>query len=141
MFVSSFLLFFVWLLLFFIIIIIFFYLPWRPTTGHPSSHREHRRICKYVLVNNGLVKYKYSNVNKQSCSQHLKSGLVLNRYKFHRPSVCSFTSCEFFVAGSGQFSSVLVHLLCPLHNTFQVTSASNDNQTNPLNIREGQPYP
>ena len=44
-----------------------------------------------------------------------RSGLVLNRDKFNRPGVCSFTSCEFFVAGLGQFNSILVHLLCLLH--------------------------
>ena len=59
--------------IYFLLFSLFFIcLPWRPTTGHPSSHREHRRICKYVLVNNGLVTYKDSHVNKQSCSQHLK---------------------------------------------------------------------
>ena len=68
-------------------------------------------------------------------------GLVLNRDKYNPLIVCSFTSCEFLVAGSGQFSSGLVHLLFPLHNTFLVTPASNVNQTNPLNIREDQPYP
>ena len=69
-------------------------------------------------------------------------GLVLNRDKYNPPPiVCSFTSCEFLVAGSGQFSSGLVHLLFPLHNTFLVTLASNVNQTNPLNILEDQPYP
>ena len=60
-----------------------------------------------------------------------RSGLVLNRDKFNRPGVCSFTSCEFFVAGFGQFNSILVHLLCLLHNTFQVTYASNASQANP----------
>ena len=68
-------------------------------------------------------------------------GLVLNRDKYNPQIVCSFTSCEFLVAGSGQFSSGLVHFLFPLHNTFFVTSASNVNQTNPFNIREDQPYP
>ena len=68
-------------------------------------------------------------------------GLVLNRDKYNPQIVCSFASCEFLVAGSGQFSSGLVHLLFPLHNTFLVTSASNVNQTNPLNILEDQPYP
>ena len=67
-------------------------------------------------------------------------GLVLNRDKYNPLIVCSFTSCEFLVAGSGQFSSGLVHLLFPLHNTFLVTPASKVNQTNPLNIREDQPY-
>ena len=65
-----------------------------------------------------------------------RSGLVLNRDKFNRPGVCSFTSCEFFfVAGLGQFNSILVHLLCLSHNTFQVTYASNASQANPLDIR------
>ena len=68
-------------------------------------------------------------------------GLVLNRDKYNPPIVCSFTSCVFLVAGSGQFSLGLVHLLFPLHNTFLVTPASNVNQMNPLNIREDQPYP
>ena len=68
-------------------------------------------------------------------------GLVLNRDKYNPQIVCSFTSCEFLVAGSGQFSSGLVHLLFPLRNTFLVTPASNVNQTNPLNILEDQPYP
>ena len=48
-------------------------------------------------------------------------GLVLNRDKYNPQIVCSFTSGEFLVAGSGQFSSGLVHLLFPLHNTFLVT--------------------
>ena len=68
-------------------------------------------------------------------------GLVLNRDKYNPPVVCSFTSCEFLVACSGQFSSGLVHLLFPLNNTLLVTPASNVNQTNPLNIRKDQPYP
>ena len=68
-------------------------------------------------------------------------GLVLNRTKYNSLIVCSFTSCAFLVAGSGQFSSGLVHLLFPLHNAFLVTPASNVNQTNPLNFLEDQPYP
>ena len=34
-------------------------------------------------------------------------------------------------ADLGQFSSVLVNLLCPLHNPFRDTSVSDANQTNP----------
>lgn len=63
------------------------------------------------------------------------SGLVLNKDKFTRPSICSFISCESFGAELGQFSSLLVHLLCPLHNTLQVTSVSNTHQTNPLEVK------
>ena len=36
-------------------------------------------------------------------------------------------------ADLGRFSSVLVNLLCPLHNPFRDTSVSDANQTNPPN--------
>ena len=46
-----------------------------------------------------------------------------------RSSGCSFASCK-CLADLGQFSSVLVNLLCPLHNPFRDTSVSDANQTN-----------
>ena len=68
---------------------------------------------------------KYRNILAiNSHALNLKSSrLFLNKDKiFPAQVVFFFASCEFFWADLGQFSSVLIHLPCPVHYPFQDTS-------------------
>ena len=59
------------------------------------------------------------------------SGPALNEGEFTLLKWLFFFIVWIFRAYLGQFSSVLIHIPCPVHNSFQDNSVRNDNQTNP----------
>ena len=115
----------------------YFYFLSTLTSNHRKSKfkSEHLPISNYVQFAQ-WVKYKDLHGNKQLRSQLLKrSELDLSKNKFTPLEWLFFYILCFFGADLEQFSSVLVYLLCSLHNPFHNTSVMNANQTNTLDAK------